>query len=188
MPESALTRSKHDPPAFADFYRAEAGSLTRYFARRVVDPEAALDLTAETFAQAYGSRRRFRGTSEEEARGWLYAIAQRQLSRYLRRGYADREASAKLGLERPAAGAEELLRVEELGAMGDLRRLLAQELDELPNGYREAVRLRVVEELPYVEVAKRLAISETAARMRVSRSLSHLRSELPQGLAAEGLS
>ena len=86
MPEQALKRSKHDPPAFADFYRAEAIALTRFFALRVVDPEAALDLTAETFAQAYGSRRRFRGSSDEEARGWLFVIAQRQLSRHLRRG------------------------------------------------------------------------------------------------------
>ena len=72
--------------------------------------------------------------------------------------------------------------------MRDLRQRLARELDGLPNGYREAVRLRVVEELPYAEVAQQLSITETAARMRVSRALGHLRSELPAGLAAEGLS
>ena len=39
---------------------------------------------------------------------------------------------------------------------------------------REAVRLRVVDELPYRDLAQRLGISETAARVRVSRGLSAL--------------
>lgn len=36
------------------------------FARRTLDPEAALDLTAETFAQAYLGWRGLRGDSREE--------------------------------------------------------------------------------------------------------------------------
>jgi RNA polymerase sigma-70 factor (ECF subfamily) len=36
------------------------------------------------------------------------------------------------------------------------------------------VRLRVVDELPYCEVARRLAITEEAARARVSRALRGL--------------
>jgi RNA polymerase sigma-70 factor, ECF subfamily len=175
---SALQRSKHDPRAFGDFYREQAASVTRYFARRVIDAEAALDLTAETFAQAYASRHRFRGGSDEEARAWLFTIAQRQLTGFLRRGYADRKALSRLGLERPAADAEELRRVEELGEMDDLRALLARQMQDLPSGYRDAVRLRVVEELPYLEVARRLSITETAARMRVSRALGQLRNVL----------
>jgi len=187
MAESSLTRSKHDPPAFGDFYREHAVAITRYFARRVIDAEAALDLTAETFAQAYAARRGFRGSSDEEARAWLYVIAQRQLSDYLRRGYADRATLLRLGLQRPAADAEELQRVEELGGMSDLRALLARQMEDLPEGYREAVRLRVVEELPYLEVAQRLAITETAARMRVSRALAHLRTVLAPAVAREGI-
>jgi RNA polymerase sigma-70 factor, ECF subfamily len=188
MTASSLKRSKQDPRAFGDFYREQATAITRYFARRVVDAEAALDLTAETFAQAYAGRRAFRGNTDEEARAWLYLIAQRQLAAYLRRGYADREALSRLGLQRPEAGAEELQRVEELGGMGDLRALLARQMEDLPQGYREAVRLRVVEELPYVEVAERLAITETAARMRVSRALGHLRTVLAPGAMPEGIS
>jgi RNA polymerase sigma-70 factor, ECF subfamily len=188
MAESSLRRSRRDPRAFGEFYREHAALITHYFARRVVDAEAALDLTAETFAQAYSGRRSFRGTTEEEARGWLYVIARRQLAGYLRRGYADRRALSRLGLQRPEADAEELLRVEEIGGMSDLRALLARQMEDLPEGYREAVRLRVVEELPYFEVAQRLAITETAARMRVSRALGHLRTALTPGAMPEGIS
>jgi RNA polymerase sigma-70 factor, ECF subfamily len=188
MAVSSLTRSRQDPRAFGDFYREQAVAITRYFARRVLDAEAALDLTAETFAQAYAGRRKFRGRTDAEARAWLYTIAQRQLAGYLQRGYANRAALARLGLERPGADTEELRRVEELGEMEDLRVLLAQQMEDLPEGYREAVRLRVVEELPYPEVAQRLAITEPAARMRVSRALGHLRTALKPGISAEGIS
>ena len=44
----------------------------------------------------------------------------------------------------------------------------------LSPGTRDAVRLRVVDELPYRDLAQRLGISETAARVRVSRGLSAL--------------
>jgi RNA polymerase sigma-70 factor (ECF subfamily) len=188
MAESPLRRSKQDPRAFGDFYREHVAAVTRHFARRVVDAEAALDLTAETFAQAYAGRRGFRGNTDEEARAWLYMIAQRQLAGYLRRGYADRAALSRLGLQRPEPDAEELQRVEELGGMSDLRAHLARQMEDLPEGYREAVRLRVVEELPYLEVARRLAITETAARMRVSRALGHLRTILARGVSPEGIS
>ena len=188
MALSCLTRSKRDPRAFGDFYREQAVAITQYFARRVVDAEVALDLTAETFAQAYAGRRSFRGQTDAEARAWLYTIAQRQLAGYLQRGYADRATLSRLGLERPEAEAEELQRVEELGDMEALRALVARQMEDLPEGYREAVRLRVVDELPYPEVAQRLAITEAAARMRVSRALGHLRTALTPGVSAKGIS
>lgn len=187
MADCPLRRSREDPQAFGDFYRAYATAITRYFARQVLDGEAALDLTAETFAQAYAGRRRFRGQTDEEARAWLYTIAQRQLSLYLRRGYASRAAMQRLGLERPVAEADELLRLEQLGATHELRAMVAREMAELPEGPREALRLRVVEDLAYSEIARQLAITETAARMRVSRALAELRTVLTSELPHEGI-
>jgi RNA polymerase sigma-70 factor, ECF subfamily len=185
MAPSSLQRSQQDPRAFGDFYREHVIAVARHFARRVIDPEAALDLTAETFAQAYAGRRRFRGATEQEARAWLYTIAQRQLAAYLRQGYADESARTRLHLERPEASSEELVRVEELGQMGDLRQRVSSKLEDLPEGYREAVRLRVVEELGYPEVAQQLSITEPAARMRVSRALAQLRSVLTLEMSTE---
>jgi len=185
MARSSLMRSKQGPHAFGDFYRENAVSVLRHFAHRVIDAEAALDLTAETFAQAYAGRWRFRGSTEQEARAWLYTIARRQLAGYLRRGYADSDAVRRLGLERPEPDPEELAHVEELGEMAGLRQRLASEIEDLPEGCREAVRLRVVEEFSYREVAQQLAITDAAARMRVSRALEHLRSVLASEMSAE---
>lgn len=72
-----------------------------------------MDLAAETFARAFVSRRRFRGTTEAEAEAWLYTIARRQLANYLRRGRAERRAIGKLGLEVPRLTDEDLERVDQ---------------------------------------------------------------------------
>lgn len=68
-----------DRPAFAHLYEQRADDLLVFFTRRTLDPEIARDLWAETFAQAFAARRRFRGQSSEQAVSWLYGIAYRQL-------------------------------------------------------------------------------------------------------------
>jgi RNA polymerase sigma factor (sigma-70 family) len=51
-------------------------------------------------------------------------------------------------------------------------------LERLSGTQREALELRVVEELPYREVARRLRVSEGAARVRVARGLKALAAAL----------
>lgn len=169
------------PDAFADFYSRHATEILVYFTRRVIEPEVAMDLTAETFAQALVSRKRFRGTSEAEATGWLYGIARHQLSRFIRRGVAERKALEKLGLESPALTEEEQERVVELADGARTRLAVRDALERLSSEQRDAVELRVVEELDYGVVAGRLGISEDAARARVHRGLGALAAALEAG-------
>ena len=163
-----------DEAAFSIFYRRHAQALLVYFTRRTYDVEGALDLTAETFAQAFAARRRFRGDSNAQAGAWLFAIASGQLAAYQRRGYAQRRLVARLGVQVPAPSAAEIERVLELAGLGSLRAVIAQELARLSTDQRAALQLRVIDELPYADVALRLGISEQAARMRVSRGLAAL--------------
>jgi RNA polymerase sigma-70 factor, ECF subfamily len=51
-------------------------------------------------------------------------------------------------------------------------------LNALPESQREAVRLRVIEDLDYDRVADALGTSPTAARVRVHRGLEALRHRL----------
>jgi hypothetical protein len=57
-----LLASRAEPVAFVELYRRHAEDVLRYFVRRTLDPEAAAELTAETFAEAYASRRNYRDT------------------------------------------------------------------------------------------------------------------------------
>ncbi|MGH2797119.1 MAG: RNA polymerase sigma factor [Thermoleophilaceae bacterium] len=172
-----------DDVGFSRLYRAAAQDLVVFFARRTYDPEAAADLMAETFAKAYLGRRRFRGSTDQEARAWLFGIARRRFAMYVRRGKAERRALRRLGLERPPLAEGEYARIEELAGLDAMRATLAEHLSRLGQAQRLALELRVVRELPYSDVADRLGISDQAARARVSRALRALGSAL-DGLAA----
>lgn len=154
--------------------RSSTPATLTFFARRTFDVEAARDLMAETFAQAFQHRRRFRGSSDEEAGGWLYAIARHQLSHYVRHGVARRKAVRKLGIRVPVVSDDDYDRILELAGLNEMRACVADAFVTLGPAQQRALRLRVIDELPYPEVARLLAVSEATARARVSRALRAL--------------
>lgn len=166
-------------------YARHRDGVLRYFARRTADPQVALDLWAETFALAVQNQGKFRGRNAEAEAGWLYAIARGQLAGYLRRGYAEQRAVDRLGIERPPVTDELLREVEHRAGLDDIRTELTTALATLTDETRRAIELRVVDELPYPEVAERLAITEVAARARVSRGLQTLSKTLDPRIAQE---
>lgn len=171
------------PEGFVALYRRESKLVLRFCARRVLDAETAVDLCAETFAQAFRSRGTFKGASEQEARAWLITIARRQVARYLKKGELDRRARDAIGLQTPRLVPGEAEEIEREAALEPLKTALAEELKRLGVDQREALRLRVIEERPYPEVASSLGVSEATARARVSRGLRALAAALePQSL------
>ena len=169
-----LLLSREEPDAFGALYERHAEGLLGYFARRTFDPEAAAELVAETFAEAFASRRRFRDRGSGAA-GWLYGIARHQLGRYFRRGSVDSRARRKLGLPEREISAEDYERIEELVDFEEVGRAIAEAFTLLSDEQREAMTLRVVEGRPYSEVAELLRCSEETARARVSRGLKRLK-------------
>ena len=164
-----------DPTVFDAFYRSNAESLLRYFYRRTDDPDVAADLCAETFAAALTNSGQFdvrRGSAE----AWLYGIAKRQLAMYWRRRKVADRARTRLGIPREPIDEES---VEALRRTEDILDGAAalDALDKLPVKLRKAVRLRVIDQLKYSEIARQLNCSPGAARTRVSRGL-HLLNEI----------
>ncbi|MHB8531596.1 MAG: RNA polymerase sigma factor [Solirubrobacteraceae bacterium] len=172
-----------DKAEFDALYRRESMGLAVFFARRTLDAEAALDLVAETFAQAYLGFWRLRGDADEQRQAWLYTIARRQLSRYQRRGRVERRALQRLGIQAPLAHEDDLALIEERAGVAQLRKVLSCELSRLGADQRRALELRIVQERSYAEVASALGISELAARARVSRGLRALAAALEPQLA-----
>ena len=70
-----------------------------------------------------------------------------------------------------------------MAGLGVLRDELRAALSQLAGEQQEALRLRVVEGLPYPEVARRLGVAEPAARARVSRGLRALAKAIDRNLA-----
>ena len=90
-----------DADEFAELYEREAETVLLFVTRRTLDAEVALDITAETFAQAFRGRRGFRGSTAPEERAWLFTIARRQIGRWVRRGSVERRALNALGANVP---------------------------------------------------------------------------------------
>jgi RNA polymerase sigma-70 factor (ECF subfamily) len=159
---------------FGRFYEEHAEPVLAYLARRCLDAEVAVDLMAETFAVAFSDRERCRARTTAEGSGWLFAIAKSNLADYYRRGSAELKAVRRLGVSIPELGDDDLARVEELAGLEKLRAVVAERFELLPVDQQAAVRLRVIDEMPYPAVAGHLRISEAAARARVSRGLRQL--------------
>ncbi len=154
-------------------YERQAEGLLRFFARRTLDPEAAAELMAETFAEAFASRRRFRDRGTGAA-GWLYGIGKHQLSRYFRTGAVDVRARRRLGMPERTVSPEDFERIEELIDFEQVGRAIGQAFSLLSEEQREALTLRVIEGMSYREVAEALRCTEETARARVSRGLKRL--------------
>jgi DNA-directed RNA polymerase specialized sigma24 family protein len=88
-----------DPAGFEEFYVRHVEELLGFFARRTRDAELAADLTAETFAAALASRRRYR-PQRGSAGAWLHGIALKKLADAQRSGCAEDRARRRLGMER----------------------------------------------------------------------------------------
>jgi RNA polymerase sigma factor (sigma-70 family) len=162
-----------DAAGFVAMYDAHSEALLRYFARRTLDPEAAFDLTAETFAEAFASRDHFDPSRGDEA-AWLYGIARHELGSYLRRFQVERRARERIGLPIRQLSPDDYDRVEALIDFAEVGRQMRSALRDLPSEQREAVVYRVIEELSYEQIAERLGCSEDAVRARVSRGLRSL--------------
>lgn len=171
---------------FSTFYAEHAGPVLIYLAKRCLDPEVAVDLMAETFARAFANRMDYRGTTNEEASAWVFAIARHQLADYFRRGKARQEAVRRLGLTIPSLADDDHARIEELADLHRIRSTLAEHLERLSTDQQRAVRLRVIDEMPYPDMARRLGVSEDTARARVSRGLRQLGNSLNEALLAKG--
>ena len=168
-----LLASRRDPRAFRELYGRWADRLLAYFYRRVLDAEVAADLLAETFAVAFERRHRYRDTGQPGA-AWLYGIAAKELSHWFRRQEVERRAVRRLGIQVPALDDESIARIEAMADAAAQRAALAAALDRMTDRERDAVQLRVVEELGYPEIAAKLGCSVGAARTRVHRGLARL--------------
>lgn len=170
----------------AALYEEHSRSILRYLMRRSFDAQVSIDLLSETFAVAYEKRGRLRGDSPEVRRSWLFGIASNLLADYFRSGAIERRAMQRVGVDPVEVLDHEVERIEDLAGVSELRAAVADALTGLSEENQEALRLRVIDELPYPEVAARMAVTEQVARARVSRGLRKLRDRIDE-LELEGV-
>jgi len=170
-----IGRSLGEPEAFGLIYDRHAATLLRFLGRRA-GAKVAEGLVGELFRIAFERRQTF-DMSRASALPWLYGIGSNVLLKH-RRGEARRlRASALM-----AAGLEAASGRGSAAAL-DARVLfsrVADVIEALPDGEREALLLFAWEELPYQGVAEALELPIGTVRSRLNRARAHLR-ELLKG-------
>ncbi len=163
----ALAARGGDPDALDHVVRALHRDVRRYVIHVGADPQAADDLTQETFLRALGSLHRFEGRSS--ARTWLLSIARRTVVDSLRRAAArprladtdDWQSAAERAQARGLPGPDEAVALVEL-------------LAALPAERREAFVLTQLVGLPYAEAALLSDCPVGTVRSRVNRARTAL--------------
>lgn len=144
-----------------------ATRLKKFIRRRVADDATADDLTQETLLKVYRSRARW--PEGERLEAWLYRIARNTIIDHYRRRRPTEELPAALSAE-PRDEVDEL----RTAVTATIRRFLA----DMPELYREPVRLAELEGLPLAKIALRLGLSLSAVKARVRRGRAMLKKQL----------
>nr|QDJ94206.1 RNA polymerase subunit sigma [Streptomyces sp.] len=163
----ALAGRGGDAEAVDLFVRALHRDVRHYVTYLGADPQAADDLTQETFLRALGSLHRFEGRSS--ARTWLLSIARRAVVDSIRYSSCrprlsdtgDWEAAAERTQPRDLPGFDDGI------ALGEL-------LAALPENRREAFVLTQLLGLPYAEAASVSDCPVGTVRSRVARARTSL--------------
>lgn len=158
------------------FVDAHYTQVFRFFQWLTADRETAADLTQETFAEFWVSIARKDPGSVPDLKAWLFGIARNRWRKRLRDqppAWEGLDACLELADRAPGPEASTLTSL----AVGEVARAVS----ELPPDFREALVLRVFQELEYPQIAETLGISVVLARWRVHQGRQRLRSRLAAG-------
>lgn len=171
-----------DMRAFEALMRRYNRTLYRTARAILRDDAEAEDAVQEAYIRAYAALGGFRGESKLST--WLVRIAANE-------ALMRRRKNARSAVVVPMDGAaeerwEEAMSEEagpERNALGgEMRRLLEERIDALPDDYRAVFMLRAVEELSVEEAATALGIPEATVRTRHFRARALLRESLARDI------
>jgi len=151
------------------------------------DDSEAEDVVQEVYARALEHISEFRGDSTLAT--WLTRIAINEAQGRLRR---QRPAVDLAMIDSEERGMSEVISFplaspdadpERVAAQREVRRLMEQAIDELPDGFRVVFVMRVVEEMSIEETASFLGLREETVKTRLHRARNLLRRALDEQLA-----
>lgn len=173
--------AKGDQDAFAQLLELHKGKVYGLTLRLTGSVEDAMDLTQETFFNAWRGLPRFNGQSKFST--WLYRLATNAAIDFLRREkrrsavatvplYVEEEPQRALDIpDHRFTPQTELERKE-------LQKAIQRGLERLSDEHRQALVLREVNGLSYAEIAQVLGLEEGTVKSRIYRARLALRKAL----------
>lgn len=182
-----------DEKSFEEIVRQYGGRLLAVARRLLGEEGGARDAVQETFLSAYRNSARFAGSSRLST--WLHKILVNAVLMKLRRRKRKPEEAIddllpKFRDDGHQVGHPCLLDWQEpAGALleqREVRLLVRQSIERLPESYRTVLVLREIEELGTADVAGMLGLSENAVKVRLHRARQALRGLLDPHLRKAG--
>ena len=158
---------------FERIYRDNYRRVYSFLYKLCRSPETAEDLTQETFYQAYISLSRYNGQCEMFT--WLAAIAKNMFLKHLRRTKHE-SMMVDLYVSDPEAPLTDDpgYRIMQEIEVADILSVI----ESIPQKYSEVFLLRTYGELPYSEIARKLGISVSSAKVIYHRAKKHIKEAL----------
>lgn len=151
-----------------DFWQEHRQQLYQFILRRVSDPDVAEDIVQDVLTVGYSKLDTLQDA--EKLRAWLYRITRNAIIDHYRR----RRPQAELADDLPVVNDESHAKT----ALDELACCIEPFINQLPDTYRDAVRLSEMEGLTQKEVAQQQNISVSGAKSRVQRGRKLLKSML----------
>jgi RNA polymerase sigma-70 factor (ECF subfamily) len=148
---------------FESLYKKYAPSVRRFALFLCGDPAMADDITADTFLRALQTHERIR---QPTVKSFLFTIARNACHDLQRRSWR----RAELDGNQPDASISAHVRLEQQQELG----AVLAALDRLPEMDRTILLMRVLDDMPYEEIAAALDISVAAAKVKVHRARAKL--------------
>jgi RNA polymerase sigma-70 factor (ECF subfamily) len=167
-----VVSSVRDPDAFTQLFERHWEALFRFCQSRA--GSAGEDIAAETFRVAFDRRRRY-DAHYNDARPWLFGIATNLLRDHFRNARREEHKLTR------SATLDALAQTD--GESGELERQLlgpqlAEALQGLPAGDRDALLLLAWADLDYEQIAQALDVPLGTVRSRIHRARQRLREYL----------
>ena len=147
------------------------------------------DIVQQTFQKAVDNASAFRGSSEEQFRGWLRMILINQLRQNMRdhsckkRDFR-REQTFAGAIDSQAAGimepSDEFPTPSTKAALSEEDVLLHQAIAELPENYQTVIRLRNWEKLSFADIGDHMKLSTDAVKKLWYRALVRLQKQIEE--------
>ncbi|MCC5946405.1 MAG: sigma-70 family RNA polymerase sigma factor [Bernardetiaceae bacterium] len=169
LEEKHIRQAQRNPKHFEWLYNKYFEPIYAYLFRRTGDADLAGDLCSQTFLKALAKLSTYKPCGLPFG-AWLFRIASNELNLY----YRETKKSTLYSLE--AMPLSDMIDSSSSGLeKKEEQEQLKISLSRLPPADLEVITLRFYEELSFKEIAYILATSESAAKMRLYRSLEKLR-------------
>ena len=163
---------KGDKKAFDPLVIKYQQRIANLISRFIRDPDEVLDVTQEAFIKAYRALPNFRGDSQFYT--WLYRVAINTaknhlatLSRRPPQGDIEAEIAEQMDM---GTRLKEQETPERLAEQADLKAVILDAVDQLPEELKTALTLREIDGLSYDEIAEAMDCPIGTVRSRIFRA------------------